>query len=1040
MKKLFVIAALLGMALTTKAQEQNGDLFGYWELAQELPTADDARAQEINLQMIELLYPLWVDYDKKANNDVGYEQLSIRLIGLFIATEQYNRAETILQKARDEIKNGDEISLIMLMLEEAEIAVAREEYDEAERLFENIAPSVGLFFKSDYLQSLSSSKIIDALNILLSYDSVSDRIQAHYIDSVSAYCNNDQWEEAIWLLEGKEQFFTSVLLTNERRRSINDIHDKLGLPSSFHIITEEVDAKVYYFTTLGTCYMRLGSILEADRYFYIGEQVADEDDTISIRTLAHHFLTNARFYNSMDNYARARHYFSKCFEICSRYDDDDLRATLRRALAGDAVLNAKNGFVEEAQSTTNSLFSYYLNNNLTETVDFINLVAYIVQIATMKEDFEEVQARCELAIQQVSLMEELSEKQTYYAIFYNALANAQCELTQYETAEKTLVDLGEANFTSNSYYTLAKIQHKQKKFTDAINSLKLCLETQSDNEAFANRLNLYVVLLTSAIEAKQAIDITTIADSFLSLFDDLTSITTANDREDIIPVYQTYYGAFLYYCDLFETNLDTAYDLSLSMKGAMLQSDIDFRDRVYATQNNDLIGRYEHLNSLEQTRRETAEEDESELLAEEIYYKERELIHDLSIYDSGKSKKTWREVQSALPYNGVAIEFVNYIVSEESVEYAALLLRKGWDAPKMVSLFEKSELDKLTAAGIAKTYSGHVGKQIAGLIWGQLEEFIDEGDNVYFSPSGVLHHLAIESLPTEDNRLMSERYNLYRLSSTKQLCYDHPAPQYDKVVLYGGLTYDLDEDTMVAESRAYTSARDMYAMRGFEADSLYRDGWRALPGTKREVENISTALARADIQNSVFEGQAGNEESFRTLSGQQNRIIHIATHGFFLPLEEAREKDYFSSMNDNVPEADNSMRRSGLMLAGGNRAWRGESVPDGVEDGVLTSQEIVSLDLRGADLVVLSACETGLGEVTGEGVFGLQRAFKKAGAQTLVMSLWRVSDAATEVMMSEFYTNLLAGKSKRESFLAAQAAVRSKFSEPYYWAAFIMLD
>jgi CHAT domain-containing protein len=364
----------------------------------------------------------------------------------------------------------------------------------------------------------------------------------------------------------------------------------------------------------------------------------------------------------------------------------------------------------------------------------------------------------------------------------------------------------------------------------------------------------------------------------------------------------------------------------------------------------------------------------------------------------------------------------------------------------MVTLFEKRELDNLLAAGNSeserdeKRYSGSTGKQITKLIWEPLQTYINEGDNVYFSPSGILHHLAIEYLPSGDNRLMNEMYNLYRISSTKQLCYTHPVQEYDKAVLYGGLIYDLEEETMLAESRVYEQTRDKYAMRGFEMDTVNRAGWKMLSGTKTEIDNISKILTKNHIRNTVFEGEKGNEESFRALSGQKNNILHIATHGFFYSSEDAQKKKYFGMLSENKPVIDNSMRRSGLILSGGNAAWRGESVPDGIEDGVLTAQEIMSLDLRGADLVVLSACETGLGDVTGEGVFGLQRAFKMAGAQTLIMSLWKVSDAATELMMSTFYENLLAGKSKREAFFAAQTTVRAKYAEPYYWAAFIMLD
>ena len=156
------------------------------------------------------------------------------------------------------------------------------------------------------------------------------------------------------------------------------------------------------------------------------------------------------------------------------------------------------------------------------------------------------------------------------------------------------------------------------------------------------------------------------------------------------------------------------------------------------------------------------------------------------------------------------------------------------------------------------------------------------------------------------------------------------------------------------------------------------------------------------------------------------------------------------------------MTRSGLLFAGAQNTFNGVKIPAGVDDGVLTAQEIAQLDLRGLDLLVLSACQTGLGEIKGDGVFGLQRGFKKAGAQTIMMSLWSVSDEATKDLMTRFYTALTNGKTKREAFNQAQQYVKDHdYSYGYveytdsngktvsgenarkkrpHWAAFIMLD
>ena len=159
------------------------------------------------------------------------------------------------------------------------------------------------------------------------------------------------------------------------------------------------------------------------------------------------------------------------------------------------------------------------------------------------------------------------------------------------------------------------------------------------------------------------------------------------------------------------------------------------------------------------------------------------------------------------------------------------------------------------------------------------------------------------------------------------------------------------------------------------------------------------------------------------------------------------EKDYenrelLERLGGGQRALQNPLLHSGIIMAGANNAWAGRPV-SGVEDGILFAEEVANLNLVGTDLVVLSACETGLGAVNnGEGVFGLQRAFKLAGANTLVMSLWLVDDDATSILMSAFYRNWLSGKNKQDAFKEAQRTLRSnhRFASPFYWAAFVMVD
>ena len=198
---------------------------------------------------------------------------------------------------------------------------------------------------------------------------------------------------------------------------------------------------------------------------------------------------------------------------------------------------------------------------------------------------------------------------------------------------------------------------------------------------------------------------------------------------------------------------------------------------------------------------------------------------------------------------------------------------------------------------------------------------------------------------------------------------------------------------------------------------------------------------------SITQPEYGTEESFKSLSGDSIRLLHIATHGFYYTPEEIDSMSYdFIQIDKYVATAeDKSLSRSGLLMSGANHILEGENIPDNVEDGILTAKEISGVDLQGLDLVVLSACQTGLGDISqGEGVFGLQRGFKKAGANSILMSLWEVNDEATQILMTQFYKNLVSGQSKRQSLQSAQRYLREynagQYNKPEYWAAFILLD
>ena len=168
-------------------------------------------------------------------------------------------------------------------------------------------------------------------------------------------------------------------------------------------------------------------------------------------------------------------------------------------------------------------------------------------------------------------------------------------------------------------------------------------------------------------------------------------------------------------------------------------------------------------------------------------------------------------------------------------------------------------------------------------------------------------------------------------------------------------------------------------------------------------------------------------------------MLHVATHGFFIPDPE-EDVSARAVWLDSTPKSPvgRFLPRSGIALAGANTFLGGVTPPDDTEDGIVTTADVGALDLLDTELVVLSACETALGDlVVGEGVMGLRRAFVVAGARTLVMSLWKVPDDQTALLMTHFYTGLIAGMDRAEALRSAQQQVRASYPAPFYWAAFI---
>lgn len=531
-----------------------------------------------------------------------------------------------------------------------------------------------------------------------------------------------------------------------------------------------------------------------------------------------------------------------------------------------------------------------------------------------------------------------------------------------------------------------------------------------------------------------------------------------------------------------DSTLVDAYNAQLFTKGLLLNSEINFRNLLARTASPKLQEKYEELSrihkEIESIWRNPSEEARaqiSELTATSVRL-ERELMKGCKEFgDFTESMSiSYTQVAEALGEHDAAIEFFDIETANGDRIYWALLARHGWAAPKLIRLFSANELDsfRFTGKPLTEALTSRDGihavfehEDVGQCVWGNIIPHLSGVKNIWFAPSGLFYQWGIEYLRYTDRRI-NDIFSIHRVSSTKSLA---QASQFNSSItqaaIFGGLDYDASATELQAANMQLSEMNYDFVAEYIDSLSLDSVDWAMaeirtlesfvregrgsvgyLVGTEVEASLIGECLMMQNIESEMYVGTLGTEEAFKRLSGRRIPLIHIATHGFSLSeaaVNQHREShSYLNISNEEVMQADNSLCYSGLLMAGANNVLNGKSLPKDLENGVLTAREIASLDLRGLDLAVLSACQTGLGELKEDGVFGLQRGFKKAGAHTLLMSLWSVDDEATQIMMTQFYKSLVAGDSRRQAFRKAQQALRddARFSSPFFWASFVMLD
>jgi len=467
------------------------------------------------------------------------------------------------------------------------------------------------------------------------------------------------------------------------------------------------------------------------------------------------------------------------------------------------------------------------------------------------------------------------------------------------------------------------------------------------------------------------------------------------------------------------------FNYHIGTKALLLSSTNRIKEGILKSNDKVLVGDYEQWQSNKESLVKLYAYSKAKLKAQNIDLDkleretndlEKKISERSSLFLSGFSKQNieFKDLQQFLGEGEVIVDIVRVRGFQqdftEDVKYVAFIVKKGMKSPALVLLDNGTQLEGRSMEFYKRAIQNRIPDELSyNQFWSKIESQISGSKIIYFSPDGAFNKLNINTLKNPSGEYIISKYDVVLLGNSKDLA-------------------------RIKSKKGEGKMANAFLL-GFP--DYGSDKFTSLPGTKKEIEAISKILTASGYKVTQHLAKTATEENIKNASGQG--LVHIATHGFFSPEKDSRDGSVFGIHAENA--SNNPLLRSGLIMAGASGADP-ENDADLVseENGVLTAYEAMNLNLSGTSLVILSACETGLGEVkSGEGVYGLQRAFQVAGAETLIMSLWKVDDEATQLLMTNFYTNWIKSGNKQSAFKQAQLQLMTKFPEPYFWGAFVMV-
>jgi len=473
------------------------------------------------------------------------------------------------------------------------------------------------------------------------------------------------------------------------------------------------------------------------------------------------------------------------------------------------------------------------------------------------------------------------------------------------------------------------------------------------------------------------------------------------------------------------------YDYQLLTKALLLSSSIKIRERIMQSTDEALKNQYstwiqkkELLTlALSMTPQQLTENGvDTEVLQREVERLEKDLSEKSELFGQSFENKRLKfdDVRKSLKPNEVAIEMVRYRhfnhTFTDSIIYAALYVKPENPKPHVILLKDGKKME----TRYFKFYRNAITNKIPDnhsydVYWKSINDGLGQVATIYLSADGIYNQINLEAIPTPDGRYIIDNSNIVLVSNTKDI--------YLKKI---------KSSALVKDNTAFMFGNPTFYLASADASHNIS----SLPGTEKEITELKYLLKQKGWITTDFVSNFAAEEKIKEMNSP--KIFHIATHGLYRPSTQMTlEKEL---EGNQALLSQNPLMRTGLLLRGAGDLLEKTDFNYNMESGILTAYEAMSLNLDKTDLVVLSACETGLGDLqAGEGVYGLQRAFLVAGAKVLIMSMFKVDDEATQKLMLKFYQKWLNTGNLRQSFIDAKKELRVEYPAPIYWGAFIMI-